>query len=224
METHLFNEAIQLLQKYLKEPQLTSKQQNALSEVISRLKSVHTQYSLVIKSNTTLLSEDPIHIALRETMSEENINKIMAEQARKNPNLAKYLASVGGKLVKENSTEISAFNMTKLSAQATKKSRKIESLHSNTEAIYNNLWLIKQRLNQLPKFVSFNPAGVRNVRNQLMTHTEKSDSEAYIFSFGVSTYGPVLRPIKPIGVKAPNDKGLKINVENFLTSITRILT
>jgi hypothetical protein len=110
--------------------------------------------------------------------------------------------------------------MTKL--ENVENSDQIALLHSLVETAYNNLWLVKQRLNTLPDFKNFKPPGVRNVRNHLITHTEYKNSGANIFSFGVITGGPVLRPIKPTGAKAPNDLGFIKNVHEFLTVLIRL--
>lgn len=226
MKSKLFDSALEFLGTYKQDSTLTHKQRYVLAEVITRLKSASEQYSAIIESNRALLNKDLRLIALREYMTDENINKIIGEQAQKDPKLAEYLASVGGKLTKKQSTEISAYDMSSLDkkSQSHQQTQHIKHLHSETESIYHNLWAITQRLNQLPKFKNFKPQGVRDVRNHLIEHIDNpKTSEAYIFSFGVATRGPVLRPIKPAGVKASNDNGLEANVEEFLGSIVRIL-
>ncbi|OGM08496.1 hypothetical protein A2Z67_02080 [Candidatus Woesebacteria bacterium RBG_13_36_22] len=220
MQVKLFEHTLELLERYKNISNPTNEFRHVVAEIITRLQDVAKEYEKANQLNGYLLNEDVGLKHQREIMTDEFINKIMSKQAKKDSELAECLKSAGGKLKRGSSTEISVFNMTKLTQKNTKD---IKQLHYITESIYNNLWLIKQRLNQLPKFKNFNPPGVRNVRNQLMTHTERTNSESYIFSFGVSTQGPVLRPIKPSGVKAPTDKGLYTNVEEFFSSIINIL-
>ena len=203
---------------------LDSNQISVLDEVVTRLQNIFDDYKSISELNTILLKEYPHLNVLREMASDENINKVLTEAAKNDPQLEKYLNSVGGRVVKLNSFETAAYNMVKLNSQSNLKNLQIKFLHSKTESIYHNLWTVNLHLNNLPKFKNFKPKGVRDVRNHLITHTDKPmTSGAYIFSFGVSTQGPVLRPTKPIGVPAPIDKGLESNIEEFFSLIEKIL-
>ena len=219
----LFNKAIALLTDYQSDSSLDITQGRILAEAIDRLKTLAKESASAIQTNAALLDGDPGIRQMREFMTEEKINEIMNEEAKRDKKLAAYLASIGGRLFKKNSSEVSAYDLSKLNEESTPNAAELRKLHSTTEAIYHNLWAIKGRISQLPNFTNFNPSGVRDVRNHLIEHTEKKGSEAHIYSFGVATRGPVLRPIKPTGVNAPHDAGLETNLEQFLLEIIRRL-
>ncbi len=195
-----------------------------MSEVITRLKVEAMRYADVVKRNDTLLIADEKLTVIRETMTDDNVQKLLTEQAKLDPGLDKWLKSVGGKISKVQSSELSTHDLDTLDIEADEKASVIMQLHSDTEMIYHNLWAAKTRLNQFTKFKNFNPSGVRDVRNHLIEHTDKAKSYAYIYSFGIATKGPVLRPVKPAESKAPHDRGLQTNVEEFTKALENVLS
>ena len=187
LDQNLFRKVIVLLSKYQQVTGLNVIQKHILSEVITRLRSAENQYDELIKLNMSILNEDPKVVNARKYMTTEKITELLQKQAKKDPKLAEYLRSVGGKLDKVNSLEMTSFNLTSLEKVPFHRSQAIKKLHSDTETYYQNLWLINQKLNQLPRFEKFKPKGVREVRNQLIEHTDRSNSGASILSFGIST-------------------------------------
>lgn len=193
----------------------------SIGEVLARLKSLKTQSLKIIEANENLLERNPRLKEIREMMTDEKVNEMLQNAAKTDPSLVVYLASVGGRVKKENSSEISTYDMSNVDEIS--DAEEISNLHSETEAAYHSLWLAKERLNAVNKFQKFNPKGVREVRNDLMTHTKGSNSGAHIYSFGIATRGPVLRPVKPSGTKAPNDSGFESNLAEFLDELTKLL-
>lgn len=214
----LFTQAIACLSNYLSDTDLDSAMKQNLSEAISRLRDLPEQYMRIRDLNYALLETDEGLNKIRGFTTEENINKMLHKNAGNDPKLARWLDSVGGKIAKMSSTEVSFRDLTKIDPD-NNHDRKIKDLHSITEAVYENLWTVKVRLNTLPKFQKFNPPKVRSVRNDLIVHTDGKGSGATIFSFGVATNGPVLRPIKPRGAKAAHDNGFEGNIKEFLEQI-----
>ncbi len=224
MKSEPFTTVIELLTKYQQDALLEPYQITILNEIIARIKNISDEYRSTFDLNSALLNEDPGLENIRKMMTDENINKILTKAAKTDPQLAKYLSSVGGKVKKVQSSEVAAYDMGKLDLQPDLRIPEVKLLHSKTESIYHNLWSVILRLNQLPKFKNFKPKGIRDVRNHLIEHTDNpKTSGAYIFSFGISTHGPVLRPTKPTDVPAPTDSGLDVNIEEFLSSIVKIL-
>lgn len=224
MKSELFARVIDLLTKYqhsvLEEPSRTF----ALNEIIARIRNISEEYRSTLQLNALLLSEDPGLGRIRKMMTDEYVNAALAKAAETDSELAKYLDSVGGKVERAESSEIAAYDLGNLDSQPDIRLTEIRLLHLKTESIYHNLWSVILRLNQFPEFRNFKPKKVREVRNCLIEHVDNPrTSGASIFSFGVSTNGPVLRPTKPSGVPAPNDSGLNINIEEFLLEIVRIL-
>ena len=219
----LFAKTVELLKQYLESSSLDREQQRSLSEAIARLESISSESAEIIEQNARLLEADPKLREIRELMTDDKINEMMQEQAKKDPNLAAHLATVG-RLTKKSSSEVIARDMGKLDDQTKPDNAKLKELHSKTESMYQKLWVIKERLNQTPKFKNFNPPGVRDVRNHLIEHTDKGPSGASIYSFGLATNGPVLRPMKPTGARAPHDAGLETNLEEFLRKIVSRLS
>ena len=223
MEPNLFDKAIQLLKVFEQDSALSDLHKNSLAEATTRLTILSKSSIEIVKLNAELLEKDPNLTALRKMSNDENINSLLHEGAKDDPKLAAWLASVGGKVSRITSSAVSAYDLTKLDFSKEFPER-IILLHSKTEAVYDNLWLVKTRLRGLPKFKNFNPSGLRKVRNDLQEHTEGGNSQAHIFSFGVATRGPVLRPIKPANIKAPHDIGFENNVEEFISEIEKILS
>lgn len=224
MKSELFTSVIQLLTKYQQDFLLAPHQKLIFDEVFARTKSIFDEYTSLLNLNDALLNEEHGLKDIREMMRDENINSILTKASKTDSQLAEYLNSVGGKVKRVQSSEFVAYDMGRLDSQSDLQITKIRELHSRTESIYHNLWSVGSRLNQLPKFKNFKPKGVRDVRNHLIEHTDNpKTSGATIFSFGISTNGPVLRPTKPTGVPAPNDKGLDVNIEEFFSSIVKIL-
>lgn len=214
----LFRKTFDCLSNYLSDTSLNNTEKQNLDEAISRLQNLPEQYKRIVGLNQTLLESDEGLNKIRDFATEENISRMLHENADKDPKLAQWLASVGGRIVKRSSSEVSARDLSKINPED-KQDRQIKDLHSLTENVYENLWSVKGRLNTLQKFKNFNPPKVRNVRNHLIVHTDRKDSGATIFSFGVATNGPVLRPIKPSGAKATHDNGFEGNIKEFLEQI-----
>lgn len=216
-----FTDILSKLEILKKSSTLSQAENFAIGEAIARLSELKIQSLKIIEINRTLLERDSRLKEIREIMTDEKVNEMLQNAAKTDPSLAAYLASVGGKLKRENSSEISAYDMASVGEAPDIK--KIRHLHSETEAAYNNLWLVKERLNTVNKFKNFNPKGVRETRNDLMIHTRGNNSGAHIYSFGITTRGPVLRPVKPSGIKAPNDNGFEPNLEEFLKELANLL-
>lgn len=203
MATIDFINAIEHLKNYKETTAIGFHQKNAVAEVIARLETTAELYDQAKELNDNLLEEDDMIKRSREVLDE-------------------YLKSIDttGWVIR-GTTMVSAFDLTTSEFSNPEQEKSVKQLQHLTESIYNNLWGIKSRLNQCPEYKRFNPPGVRDVRNHLITHTDIPASEATIYSFGISTNGPVLRPTKPIGVKAPTDRGLYINIGEFLKEILR---
>lgn len=207
-----FSRVIDSLTEYRKSTKLTDKQDHNLGEAIARLKTESKRYKEILNVNKNLLEESEQMNSLRQLMAPENIAKILTKEGFDT-----------SKMSLVQTTELSSHNMENLEGLSALESKKMLKLHSETETHYRNLWAIILKLNQIPVFGNFKPKGVREVRNDLIEHSNSGSSNAYIFSFGLATKGPVLRPTKPTGVKAPNDKGLEVNVEEYLDSIIKTL-
>lgn len=199
----LFNETIELLRKYQQDSSLNSGQRAALGESIARLESVSEQYEPIMGVSANLFDGDDL---LRD------MDKMMA----------KYFSS--NSIVVEKLSKASAYDMSNIGESSPMNAEKIKKLHSDTESIYEALWLIKTRMQALPILKNFNPRGVCEVRNHLMAHTEGKSSGAYQFTFGLSPQGPILRPGKPASALAPHDAGLEVNIKEFLAEIIRMLS
>jgi hypothetical protein len=220
-----FNLAIDLLKQFQTNSSLDHRENQILNEVITRLRTGSERYTEIIKLNQELLENDNIVKQMRELGKEDNLLRILMENAGKDPKLDQWLKGVGYKIEKVQGTELRAHDLNNLDNLSAEESKKVRELHTQTETIYHNLWTTKTRLNQLSIFKNFNPKGVRGVRNDLISHTDnKRASNAYLYSFGLSSSGPVLRPTKPVGVKSINDAGLKPNVEEYIKSIVTILS
>ncbi len=218
----IFDQVIDLLSVHKSTVLSNNSLQNAIGEAIARLNRAKVQYPKIMELNNHLLSVNSELAGIRKFMSDEKLLKILQNQSKSDPELAKFLEKTGGKLVRKGITEVSAYDMSALDQESNSQSPDIKNLHLNTEEFYENLWLIIQTLHQVSTFKNYSPKGVRDVRNHLIIHTDKSG--ASIFSFGFTTTGPILRPIKPTGVKAPNDNGFDPNILEFLHGIIEKLT
>lgn len=186
-----------------------------IDEAIVRLRNIEDRYIKVTELNNEYLESDQMTMKMRENFSEEKVFEMLKEQAKVDSELKNWLQGKSGIKV-ESKTEISTFNL------ADNDDKKISELHTLAESIINDLWSIKERLNNVAKYKNFNPVGVRDVRNHLIVHAEKFGATFY--SFGIQTRGPVLRPVKPSNAKANHDKGMVSNIEEFLNELIKIST
>lgn len=193
-----------------------------IEESIARLKGLKTRCLKILEANKTLLERNPQLRKIREMMTDERVNEMLSKAAKNDPSLAAQLKLMGGKVKSENYSEIGAYDMSSADEKISDLDE-VRQLHLDTEEIYNSLWVVRERLSGIDKFKNFNPRGVRDVRNHLMVHTKGKNSGAHIYSFGIGTRGPVLRPIKPSGVKAPTDAGFEVNLEGFLLDLRKLL-
>ncbi len=213
----LFDQTISLLSAYKNATLLNDSQKHFVDEAISRLKRAKGQYPKIMELNNVLLKENTGLAEIRSFMSDEKLITVLQDSSKNDPELAKFLKKTGGKLILQKHMEGSSYDMSALDTQSNPQSEELKKLHLSAEEFYENLWLVIQKLTQVPLFNNYLPKGVRDVRNHLIVHTEKSG--ACIFSFGFTTSGPLIRPIKPTGVKAPNDNGFDPNILEFLNGI-----
>lgn len=209
----LFTQAVASLQKVVESGDFSPVGKQYVFEAIVRLRNIEDRYIRAAELNNDYLESDKRILEMREHFNEESVFKMLKDNSEKDPKLKDWLRGKGGIKV-ESKTEISTFNLTE------NDNEKVAALHTATENIYNDLWSIKERLNNVSIYRNFNPSGVRDVRNHLIVHAEKYG--ATLYSFGVQTNGPVLRPVKPSDSKANHDKGLVSNVEEFLSEIIKI--
>lgn len=91
------------------------------------------------------------------------------------------------------------------------------------EAFYTVAFRAARALQKLPDFHRFNPAGVRDVRNDLLEHTDSKRAQGPFISshaFG-GTEGPKLRVVRQTRQKeAHGDRGLYVNALEFATELT----
>ncbi len=209
----LFEQAIDSIENFKNSNQLDLSEKSYIEEAASRLKNIEDRFIGVTKLNDEYIESDLKILEIRDNFSEEKVFKMLTAQADVDPKLKEWLQGKSSIKV-ESKTEISTFNLTE------NNDDKVSKLHTATESIYHDLWSIKERLDKVSKYKNFNPAGVRDVRNHLIVHADKY--AATLYSFGVQTRGPVLRPVKPSNAKANHDKGLVSNVEEFLNEIINI--
>lgn len=209
----LFEQAIDSIENFKKADQLNLSEKPYIEEALSRLNNIEDRFIEVTKLNDDYIESDEKISEIRDNFSEEKVFKMLTEQANVDPKLKEWLQGRSGIKV-ESKTEVSTFNLTE------NDDDKVSKLHTATESIYHDLWSIKERLNKVSRYKNFNPAGVRDVRNHLIVHTDKHG--AALYSFGVQTRGPVLRPVKPSDAKAKHDRGLVSNVEEFFNEIINI--
>jgi hypothetical protein len=211
-----FQDATNKLEGLLSDDKILHQDRLYLDEALSRLKRIESQYLEIVNLNNEYLDADQQVLEMREYFNSPALFEMLKKQSEIDGNLKKWFDSNSGNMQISSKTEIKTFNLSE------EVEEKISALHSKTESLYNELWLIKERLNKVDKFKNFNPAGVRDVRNQLIVHIDKPNSKATIFSFGIQTNGPVLRPVKPSTATANHDNGLVVNVESFLSAIVNI--
>jgi hypothetical protein len=211
----LFKQAIVLIEKAADSGFFNMQEKPYINEVLSRLRSLENRYIKVTELNNSYLESDQRILESRENFNEEKVFEMLTKQATVDSKLKNWMA--GKKEIKiESKTEITTFNL------SDSNDEKISELQSLTENIYHDLWSIKERLNKVKKYKNFNPPGVRDVRNQLIVHVDKPNSGATLYSFGIQTRGPVLRPVKPSQAKARHDNGAVSNVEEFLNDLIKI--
>lgn len=77
----------------------------------------------------------------------------------------------------------------------------------------------------LPFLASFDPVGVRTVRNQLLEHPDGKDSQVFTQTFDLGTHdGPRLKAHTGSGpAQEPSDKGLFVNAGEFKTDLDALL-
>ncbi len=91
------------------------------------------------------------------------------------------------------------------------------------EAFYYLAFRLRQAIRQLPDLNNFECEGVRNVRNKLIEHPEKSDSGVIhgSFGYGDTETGPVLKMIRfPLKNTLWQDAGLWVNAREFEQNLT----
>jgi hypothetical protein len=209
----LFAQAVASLQKVVEYGDFSLVDKQYVDEAIVRLRDIEDRYIQAAELNNYYLESDKRVLEMREHFNEESIFKMLNDNSEKDPKLKDWLRGKSSIKV-DSKTEIRTFNLTE------NDDEKVATLHTATENIYNDLWSIKERLNSVSKYRNFNPSGVRDVRNHLIVHVEKYG--ATLYSFGIQTNGPVLRPVKPTNSKANHDKGLVSNVEEFLNEIIQV--
>jgi len=214
---NVFENAIGLLKRHALSERVDDRQKLKIYEACARLETVSKTYPVIRQQNDDMLKADAGLEVIRDQLPFDKVLPMLQRAAETDTQLAAWLASNGGKIEQVGLAETSAFTMTDLAEVAPETAEKLRQLQTATEQVYTNLWLVKGSLNGVHKLKNFNPTGVRDVRNHLIEHTEKSG--AAIFSFGISTGGPVLRPIKPSNASAAHDRGLDKNVEEFLQGI-----
>ncbi len=218
----LFQQAISLLTKFKETISSENKISHVVGEAITRIKSAQSQYSRIMKSNNALLNGNLDLIETKKFMNDDEVFKLLQDQSKNDPELAKFLQKTGGKLKRKQIAVGRAHDMNALDKKTDSQSEEIKMLHLSTEEFYDNLWNIILKLNQTTLFKNYKPKGVREVRNDLIIHNDKSG--AYFHSFGYTNAGPVLRPIRPTGISAPADRGLDPNIKEFLTEIIKKLS
>lgn len=221
MPRALFNNAVAALQQYGEWPSLSEAQRHKVSEARARIAALADVFLEINATNAKLLESEPGMVRIREFTAHENLTRVLQDAARTDAKLAAWLAKSGGRIEQVGESATAAYNMTDLSSMTSERAESLRKLQAQTEQVYQSLWIAKGLLNETPKFRNYNPVGVRDVRNHLIEHTDRSG--ASIFSFGVATGGPVLRPMKPQGAKAKHDPGLNANVKEFLEAIVRRL-
>ena len=211
----LFKQAIVSIEKTIDSGFFNEQEKSYINEALFRLGSIEDRYTEVIRLNDNYLASDQRILEIRKNFSEEKVFQMLTEQAEIDSKLKVWLSGKSGIKV-GSKTEISTFNLSELN------DKKIFELHALTESIYHDLWTIKERLSKVDKYKKFNPSGVRDVRNHLIVHIDKPCSGATLYSFGIQTRGPVLRPVKPSTAKANHDNGIISNVEEFLNNLIKI--
>ena len=90
-----------------------------------------------------------------------------------------------------------------------------DSIEMYTEAFYYIAWRLRQVIRQLPKFRSFDPRGVRFVRNHMIEHPERHGKDV-LWAFSLNRdLGPVL--LRASGADEQLlDKGLWQNATEFI--------
>src|SRR5262245_34862453 len=94
-----------------------------------------------------------------------------------------------------------------------------------TENFYWIAFRLQQIVTNLPGLGKFKSVGVRNVRNKLIAHPEKSDSGITFGNIGTrSDTGPVVRVVRRLGqFDKWTDKGLKPNALEYAEGLERLL-
>lgn len=88
-----------------------------------------------------------------------------------------------------------------------------DELEFLTEAFYLFAFRLREIIKLLPELKNFECEGVRDVRNHLLVHPERKDSEVFIQSFGHGgSQGPVIKALRYSDqVNISPDKGLFVN-------------
>ena len=219
----LFEDVLQRLDEYKNTGSLSVEASHAVGEVVKRIRQEAGRYEQAMTLNERLYQDDKTRLSMSGAMSTPNVLKMLQEASKTDEALATWLQERGGQIAKVQSVGVSAFDMNQLESDDPIRNAELEQLQAQTEAIYDSLWKAKERLKAVNVFKNFNPKGVRDVRNQLILHIDKPDSQAYIYSFGLGTSGPILRPIRPQSARAISDPGLEVNIREFLNGILKKL-
>jgi hypothetical protein len=98
----------------------------------------------------------------------------------------------------------------------------LNDLQIFAEGFYSSAWRFRDILANHLKLPQFNPAGVRNVRYQLIDHVQASNPQ---FFFGTALgFGPVIeRYDAELRERRVIDDGLYVNAGEFLRELTGLL-
>jgi hypothetical protein len=223
MAAQIFLEVIELFEAYLIHRPPTPDLTPVASEILGRLRTLSGRYLAILNLNNTLLNSSRGVLEFRKMASDENIASMLRHAAQTDPTIAKFLEGTGGRIVRRGTMEQVVQTIGEPTKNTDVDPALMEKLHSEVESFYHDLWVITLRLSELLG-IKFRPKGLTNVRNHLIEHTDGPGSGATILSFGISTNGPVLRPLKPTGVPAPHDLGFIANVDEFLQKTKAMLT
>lgn len=109
------------------------------------------------------------------------------------------------------------------------KERKISienvfKIELNAESFYYLSFRLRNIIRYLPGLgKKFESKGVRNVRNLIIEHPEKSEIFENGFACGSKEYGPSLKSIRSSSNNLIRDKGLYLNAKEFRTNFEKIL-
>jgi hypothetical protein len=94
------------------------------------------------------------------------------------------------------------------------------------ETFYWIAWRCRQAIRQMPGLKSFDPVGIREVRNKLLEHPEAADSGVIFGGFGTGgEMGPVVKAMRYDDQKDLwKDRGLYVNAKEFADEMHRALS
>ena len=141
----LFNESIKYLKDYSLSSSLNSEEKRSLLEAIARLNVIKKQNFVIIKANDSLLKRDPGLIRAEAYFNDEKtLLETLNEAAKKDPELAKFLASTGGKLNKISSAKARFYDLGDLK-ESDVNQEEVVQLHLESESYYHNMWAVKKK-------------------------------------------------------------------------------